>query len=148
MVSLDQGGAEVAVRGDPDWQPVTLFPADCRDIAGNVRTDWLGIRELRLLASQQWSGKVNGVETRLELGVPWKGAAPPVPQLALDAPAAKWLTGPEIYVHEHEMPPPATKRPSAFSSVPGCFLREVRPVPRRARSVGPYATNWGGQNSS
>jgi len=76
VIGLDQTAAEVQLKGGPEWQVVTLSVADFHSGGGKPRSDWTGIKELRLLASDRLTEKVDGKDQLLELGAPWKGAPP------------------------------------------------------------------------
>jgi len=76
VVGLDNHAAEVHLDGGSDWQSVALAPADFRNAAGTVLTNWAGIRELRLGAKETLRGKTQGQDVKLELGAEWKGTKP------------------------------------------------------------------------
>ena len=52
VVGIDSYATEVQLTGGSEWQPVVLAPGDSKDGAGTALTDWSGIRELRLGATE------------------------------------------------------------------------------------------------
>jgi hypothetical protein len=76
VMALDQSGAEINARGGPEWQQVSLSPADFRNADGTTRIDWNGIKELRLAPREKFSSKVDGLDKALELGGNWNGPPP------------------------------------------------------------------------
>lgn len=76
VVGLDKYAAEIEVRSGSEWQSVRLTASDFHDVAGNPRTDWKNIRELRLVEKDRLNGKVDGVDKQVVLGGGWKGATP------------------------------------------------------------------------
>ena len=76
VVGLDKYAVEIEVRGGSEWQSVRLSASDFHDATGNPRTDWKGIRELRLVEKDRLNGKVDGVDKQVVLGGGWKGAPP------------------------------------------------------------------------
>ena len=77
VVRIDTHAAEVDLAGGPDWQELTLYAADFKDASGTARDGWLGLKELRLAATEKLKGKNEaGKETTATVGAPWQGAAP------------------------------------------------------------------------
>lgn len=85
VVGLDKTGAEITLSGGEAWQPVLLEAEHFRSASGEARTDWKDLRELRLLAKDRLTAKVDGQEKVLELGGGWKGEPPRFRNL-------RWLT--------------------------------------------------------
>lgn len=76
VIGLDQTAAEIGLRGGPDWQVVTLSAVDFQSGSGKLKSDWTAIKELRLLAKDRLTEKVDGKEQVRELGGVWKGSPP------------------------------------------------------------------------
>jgi len=58
VIGIDQSTSEVELSGGPDWQTVTMSPADFKNAANAELADWKGIKELRLGAAGTWNGPV------------------------------------------------------------------------------------------
>jgi hypothetical protein len=76
VIGIDSYASEVELSGGVDWQPIILSSADFHNAARVALTDWRGIRELRLGATDTLNEKVDGKNIRLKLGSPWKGSDP------------------------------------------------------------------------
>ena len=76
VIGLDQTAGEIDLHGGPDWQVVTLSAADFQSGAGTARSDWNGIKQVRLLAKDRLTEKVDGKDQVRELGAPWIGTPP------------------------------------------------------------------------
>ena len=76
VIGIDSYAAEVELSGGVDWQQIVLSTADFHNAKGGALTDWKGIRELRLGATDELREKVDGKNTSLKLGVQWKGSNP------------------------------------------------------------------------
>jgi len=77
VVGLDDWAAEVRLAGGAAWQPVLLAPGDFRNAAGTPRTDWKGLRELRLVDRENLAPRQRGAKgVGRMIGAPWKSPAP------------------------------------------------------------------------
>ena len=76
VIGIDNYAAEVELSGGIDWQQIVLSTADFHNAKGGALTDWNGIRELRLGATDTLKEKVDGKNKMLKLGAPWKGLNP------------------------------------------------------------------------
>ena len=76
VVGIDSHAAEVELAGSGEWQQIILSLADFRNAKRVALTDWNGIRELRLGATNTLRDKVDGKDISLKLGAPWKGPNP------------------------------------------------------------------------
>ncbi len=76
VVGIDTFAAEVTLSGAEKWQSLVLAPNDFKDITGMGLTDWKGIRELRLGASETLRKRVNGQMKSLQFGAAWQGPNP------------------------------------------------------------------------
>jgi len=74
VLGLDQGAAEIKLKGGVKWQKVVLYPTDFKDADGNMRIDWKGVKELRLSQSEVLKPKTG--DKPIKLGAEWKGAPP------------------------------------------------------------------------
>lgn len=87
VVGLDDAAAECTLTGGNTWQRLTLAPGDFRDAAGKARTDWKGLRELRLIDRENLVGrKRDAAAPRRTVGAAWQGAPPEFRDL-------RWATG-------------------------------------------------------
>ncbi|MEN9468488.1 MAG: hypothetical protein RL630_221 [Verrucomicrobiota bacterium] len=82
VIGLNTSAAEAVLNGGPDWQLVSLSPADFRDASNQPLKDWSENRELRLAAKENLTGKTNR-----EVGGNWQGPPPRFRNM-------KWVVGP------------------------------------------------------
>ena len=71
VIGLNTSAAEAVLNGGPDWQLVSLTPADFCDASNQPLKDWSENRELRLGAKENLTGKTNR-----EFGGNWQGPPP------------------------------------------------------------------------
>ena len=76
VIGLDEHAAEIALKGTPGWQTVTVVASDFKDALGASRTDWSELKELRLLAAEHLRGGKGEDQTTRLVGANWKGAPP------------------------------------------------------------------------
>ena len=76
VVGIDTFASEVTLAGGGKWQSIVLAPSDFKDMTGAALTDWRGIRELRLGASETLRKRVDGDMKSLQFGAPWQGSNP------------------------------------------------------------------------
>jgi fermentation-respiration switch protein FrsA (DUF1100 family) len=76
VVRMDDYAAEIELSGGSEWQSGLLSLTDFHDAAGAALTDWNGIRELRIGATDTVRKRVDGKNTSLKLGALWKGPNP------------------------------------------------------------------------
>ena len=74
VLGLDTTATEIELKGGGAWQKVVLYPTDFKDADGGSRTDWKGIKELRLSQLEELRPKAGGKQ--IKLGAKWKGAPP------------------------------------------------------------------------
>ena len=74
VIGLDDYAAEVHLKAGGEWQSVILIPTDFHNAAEVGRSDWNGIRELRLGAKETLRIKDGAQEKQLDLGANWQGA--------------------------------------------------------------------------
>jgi len=86
VVTLDTFAAEVSLTGGSEWQQVQLSPANFRNPAEAVMTDWTGIRALRLGPQETLWMEVDGEQKSLEAGAEWKSTPPEFRKL-------QWIEG-------------------------------------------------------
>jgi dienelactone hydrolase len=72
VIGIDNYAAEVELSGGSGWQTVILAPSGFKDATDACRTDWKGLKELRIGASETL--KANG--THRKVGAQWKGPVP------------------------------------------------------------------------
>ena len=77
VIRLDKYAAEIQLAGGPQWQGITLNPADFQNALGEKLSDWNGLKELGLSARQTLREKVAGKDVTLNLGADWQGGQPP-----------------------------------------------------------------------
>jgi hypothetical protein len=75
VIGIDQYAAELTLAGGPDWQTITLDPADFKDVEGKALESWCSIKELRLLASETLRSKATKQTRTLGSGK-WQGEHP------------------------------------------------------------------------
>ena len=76
VVGIDSYAAEVKLSGGAEWQQIILSLTDFHNAKRVALTDWKGIRELRLGATDTLKEKVDGRDRTVKLGSPWKGPNP------------------------------------------------------------------------
>jgi len=76
VIGIDSYAAEVELTGGVEWQSLVLSLDEFKNAAGAALTDWKGIRELRLGATDTLKQRIDGKNERLTLGAPWKGPNP------------------------------------------------------------------------
>ena len=84
VVGLNNTAAEIELHGGNQWQTVVLSLSDFKDAAGNQRTDWEGLKELRL--SDEERLKSEDSSEQVKLGTEWKGTPP-------EFRALRWVIG-------------------------------------------------------
>ena len=72
VIGIDTYATEIELSGGDEWQPIVLSSADFKNGAGVSLTDWKGIRELHLGATETLRGK----DKTLKLGADWEGGKP------------------------------------------------------------------------
>ena len=70
-IGLNTSAFEAVLNGGPDWQLISVTPADFRDASNQPLKDWSKIRELRLGPLENLAG-----QTPRKLGGNWQGAPP------------------------------------------------------------------------
>lgn len=76
VIGIDQHAVQVDLKGGTEWQALVLSAGDFKDASGNPMSDWTGIKEFRLSASDRLVVKIAGKEVVLALGGAWKGPNP------------------------------------------------------------------------
>ncbi|MGJ8695486.1 MAG: dienelactone hydrolase family protein [Verrucomicrobiaceae bacterium] len=83
VIRLDDHAAEVALTGGPDWQTITLSPADFKNANDESNLTWANAKELEL--SPQETLRSKNRKDKVDLGGPWTGPQPRFRNL-------RWLT--------------------------------------------------------
>lgn len=76
VIGLDDTAVEVPLLGG-SWQRAILAPSNFKNAEGTPRTDWTGIRELRLVDRENLVGNKGKKDMKvLTIGALWKGKRP------------------------------------------------------------------------
>jgi hypothetical protein len=76
VVGLDGFGAVVELKGGSEWRKVTLSVSDFQNAEEKPLAGWEGIRELRLVGTENLVAGRGSKKTVLTIGGAWKGADP------------------------------------------------------------------------
>jgi hypothetical protein len=76
VVLLDSHAAEVKLIGGKPWQTIELTPADFRNVAGESRLNWTGIRRLKLSHAEHLRPKLGDQRKPRLVGKNWQGDPP------------------------------------------------------------------------
>lgn len=86
VVGLDNYGAELQLAGGSKWQSIVLTESNFKDASSGVMSAWIGIKELRLAATDRLVSRKDTKEQALALGAAWKGPNPKFRNLRWVAP--------------------------------------------------------------
>ena len=75
VIVLDDYAAVVNLEAN-DWQKVTLSPRDFKNISGEQRITWNGIKRLKLCPIERQRAPRNSGLTNTTVGQQWKGTQP------------------------------------------------------------------------
>jgi hypothetical protein len=93
VLAVDDAGAEIELKGGPDWQQVILYPTGLDGVTGGTRLDWKGLKELSLCPWKRISSRE--AEKPLLLGAKdWQGAAPEFRNM-------RWVPGTREELNQH-----------------------------------------------
>ncbi|MEM9656853.1 MAG: dienelactone hydrolase family protein [Planctomycetota bacterium] len=76
VVGIDGYAAVVELRGEEEWQSVSLSPSEFRDAAGDPLPSWEGAMECRLAAKETLRANGPRRQGSRVLGAKWQGANP------------------------------------------------------------------------
>lgn len=76
VVGLDDSAVEASLQGGAGWQKIILSPGDFRNANGTARSDWKGIRELRLGEEETLMNHKPDQQARRTVGATWQGSKP------------------------------------------------------------------------
>lgn len=76
VILVDDYAAEFSLKGGESWEELTIRPTDFRNIQGESKKDWVGIRQLRLSPDETLrAGRGENFEPK-RFGKKWDGPAP------------------------------------------------------------------------
>jgi len=89
VIGIDGYAAEIVLKGDDQWQSVTLSPTEFQDVEGNPLPGWDNAKELRIGAMETLRAKGRGATKSRVSGASWQGSKPDFRNL-------RWITDTKI----------------------------------------------------